>query len=460
MASVVYPDHNDEFGNRYRRGFGTEAGDYRLMGQLTIDGLAFFNSNVRMNADLILSDTSYIEMVTADIYNFSDALIEMNKKYTGPAAIPTAGLSIYRGGGGYQDAYLHFTEDPTRVTAEWRVGLNTDMLRVARIEDGVATARSAMCWETTALGMKLIPNTSVLLNATEIASSIPYEGSNLGLNPDMIALRCYSAGPVLRSEMDLGFTTATFDTHLFGYMATIASDRVIRFVLGATEYARVKFAFDDDILLGTDADGAALVHTDKATLRVECPSMSFSATPGTDEMIITPAMVTLNADLDLGVYGIITDTIETISLKYNLPVGFNPIPVVGGWGGSITYGGITYTEATSLSGPCMQYEVQIDYTIIAPGDPTEQTTLVVPININGNLNKGRNIYGVVQLLVAGVVTQFSGLPPNDMWVQPPFQIDPVFLTYPGNLNGYHLLSINIAKKPGTWRIIVTVVTTP
>jgi hypothetical protein len=442
-----------------------EGGDYRVRGQLTSDGQCFLNGNVRIGGDLILSSTSKVDIETVVVYDFTDPLIELNTAYTGAAKIDDAGLTIYRGVGPTPKALLHFQEDDVaRTILKWRVGLEGDLLPIARTAESM-TLRGALYWE--AAQNHVESSSAVLINATDFTSTVPFFFNEPiataasvvrynELKTDMLALECYDT-TVYRDSLVFGFTTVTSDAHPFDYAATISSTLVQRFLVTAPEHARAKYIFDDDIMLGTDADTAALIRTDKAALRIEGAQLSLCATPGADEVVVTPALVTVNANLDLTGHTVSVESIATGLLGFTLLTGFEPIPVIGGWGGVINYSTISYTESATVSGPYTQYEVQLDYTIPGAGAPDELITLVAPINIGGNTSKVRQVHGVHRELLSDMV---YGFPPNDVYIQPAFDLSPDGnpLLTPANLVGYHFLSIRTTKKTGVWRITVTIAT--
>ena len=224
---------------------------------------------------------------------------------------------------------------------------------------------------------------------------------------------------------------------------------------------RARYVFDGVASIGLDDAATAIFRTDLANARVEgATTVGLRAgTGGADQLSVTSALVTCGTDFSFGVNktsgsDLEVEALATSSLSYYLPVGFNTLPIIPGWPGTSTYDGITSTLTTSEVSAVTKYELKIAHSIL--GDVGANYTIYAPINIGNDMDNIRNLYGVVRLMSGAVVTRVYGLPPNDISVEAPFNVD-VWLTI-ANLAGFHLVSINMVKVIGDWEIIVTIET--
>ena len=465
----LYFGKNQQPGDQELVGDGSELGSQTINGTLHVVGTSRFDDDVKFNGNVTLSSTTRVDILSTSIYDFEDPVIELNTSFSA-AYIPEAGLSIFRGIG--EDyANLFFTEaDASRTVKSWKIGIGVDMLRVARIADTL-TDQHAMLWSNSTFSITSHPDIDFeptyalfsipVIQELEAADSSPYilfndaPGKNFTIENDhAMALmeKCvfqfmdYAYGGLSMSEgVDFSATSA------------------MRFRVIGPDANRVQYIFDSVANFGVDVDGSALLRTDATDMRIEGAStVSLRAGPvGTSQLVATTIDVDANVDLDMNNHDIVAAaSIETGELTYellNVTPYLQPIPIVPLWDGSITYDSITYVETTSNVQDQTVYEVKITFTNVSDGP---NRTIVAPINIGGDLSLVRSVTGVVQKLSAplGPVVQVTGIPTGDIWIQPPFELDPTYLTYPGNLDSFHLLSINIVQRTGTFVIVATVST--
>lgn len=464
---TYFPNKGDEPGNMAQVPFAGEAGDHHIYGRLTVEGLADFNSDVTFNGNVYFSDETVIDVIDGILYTMADPIINLNTSFTG-TYIPEAGLKIFRGAG-QDSAWLKFLEDPTRTTKEWRVGVGADLLRIARISD-TAVDSHALLWDVASSVITTHPY--LVFNPTNITSSIPSYFDLPALTPGSyyryneivdpaFSIERYAAGS-FEDALQFGFRSFTYDGTTFTGASATSGEHVYLFRVRNPSHDRTRYVFDGAISIGLDDASTALVRTDLAALRIEgTTSVGLRAGPsGTDQVTITPTLVTVNTDLSFGTglltgKDLIVEAAATASLSYYLPAGFNILPTIAGWDGTITYSGVISTLSSSEANARTKYEVKIVHTIAA-GAGTNYV-VYTPINIGNDMANIRGIYGIVRKMNGALVERVYGLPNNDIAIEAPFNVNPPFLTA-ANLVGYHLLSINMVRALGTWEIIITIET--
>lgn len=465
--STFFPNKGDEPGDVIQKPLGGEAGGHDVTGPLIGRSTLEVFGDTTLHGNLILSNTSIVDISAGTIYTFADPIIDLNTSFTG-LFIPEAGLRIFRGD--FLDpAYLRFTENALRTVLEWRIGVGADLLRIGRIAD-VMTDRHALYWDNTATAMASHPN--IAFNATDIAVSIPayfdlpagqpasYFRYNAIIDP-AFSIQRYAAG-VSADAIDFGFKTFTYDGHTFTGAARASALDSFLFAVRTPTHDRARFVFEDVASMGLDDATTALLRTDLATMRIEgTTGVGLRAgVSGTDQLTVTAAAVTSNVDVDFDTHLLtgrdsIIDATASGSQSFYLPAGLNPLPTIAGWPSTVTYDGVTSTLVSAEANARTKYELNIAYTIAAGAGANFK--IYAPINIGNDMANIRNIYGVVRLMSGAVVQRVYGLPPNDISIEAPFDVDLPFLSAV-NLVGYHLLSINLVKVLGSWEIVVTVET--
>lgn len=472
---AVFPAKSDQPGNQRRIAHGTETGSLELIDFLRVGGVSWLDGDVHIAGNLFLSSSTIVDVTSNTIYTFADPVIFLNTTFT-DLYIPEAGLRIFRGGGEDVARLLFMENDASRTVRVWKVGVGADILRIARIADSL-TDQHAMFWNdstfsiNTHAGINFQPTEAIFSIPTRVqiaaAGGVPYYRF-VDAPGKTFDIQNYDTGAE-EDAFRFQFTDYTYGTVATTRGADLSTDRMMRFRLRTPANARIKYIFDTVGNFGVDTDGAALLRTDLATFRIEGTTAVHlrAGTAGTSQIEVAASLITFNQDLDMNLNDILNLTsLATINLDCDeltfermnviVPTGIDPIPVVGGWGGSITYGGTTYTETSSEVTNTSRYEVKIAFT--HAGLPSI-ATIVAPIHIGTDMDKIRGVYGVMRKMTApgGSVTQVYGIPTNDIWIQDSFTLN-AFLTDPGTLDDYHLLSINVTKLVGDWEILATVVT--
>lgn len=469
MAYV--PGRDDEPGNQYRVAYAAEAGDLSIDGKLTVEG------DVEIHGDLLLINTTTVDVLSSTIYTFQDPIIDLNTSLTAPLPIldPGAGIRIFRGDPPIKMAQILYTE--TGGINTWRVGLEDDMLRVGRIADAMTDQR-AMYWNDA--DKSVVTHASITF-APGAPGSATFDAPvfiNTPTGGTSSYVQFVDAPGVtfsIQNKIGLGVDDAfvfqfqnsyTYDSIVFSNAPDLSTSKVMRFSLNDTPTSgRNRYIFDGVASFGIDTDSAALIRSDTDPLRIEGTNNLYFRIggAGANQIELDSATLTLGVDLDMNSNDIINAasldvqdlTIERLNV--NVPTGIDPIPVVLGWGGSLTYSGTTYTVSTAPITNRSMYEINIAYSYAGP-PPFTSATLVVPIYLGTDMDKVRAIYGVHRQMSApgGSVTQVYVIPPGDVWIQDPFALPPDLTL--GDVTGYHFLSINVVKKVGDWELLLTVVT--
>ncbi|MFA5091425.1 MAG: hypothetical protein WC483_02230 [Candidatus Paceibacterota bacterium] len=458
---TLFLNKGEEPGALTQVAWGGEAGDITVNGALHVVG------NVQIDGNLTLADTTIVDLATVTIYTFADPIINLNTSFTA-AFIPEAGFRVYRGPA-IPSAYLSFTEDAARTTLVWKAGVGVDVLRIGRVPDAM-TDRHAIYWDDTGVTLSSHPN--IAFNATEISSAIPsqfilpagqpysFYRYNAILDP-CFSVERYNAG-VLADAANIGFATYTYDATLFTGASVISGGSTLILNTRAPTHDRSRIILQDIASFGIDAPTIALLRTDLAEMRVEgTTTVGLRAgAAGAAQLSLAAALLTSTVDIAFGTQ-LLTgrdaniDAVASQAYSYYLPAGLEPLPVIGGWPGTITYGGLTSTLTAVEANARTKYEIVIEHTIgVGTGLPY---TVFTPINIGGDMANVCSMYGVVRLMAGAVVQRVYSLTSTDLAIEAPFDIDPPFLTA-ANLVGYHLLSVNMMSVTGTWSVAVTIET--
>jgi len=471
-----YPLDDEELGNQHRVPLGTKAGDFEIDGDLTIHGSSLFEGPVRLLSNLTIASTSIVDVYDGLVYDFGDPIFYLNSQWSAPTDIyiPEAGLRIFRGDF-FDTAQLMFTENAARTTLEWKIGLGADMKRIGRVEDTMSD-RHAMYWDASMGALSrggITTHSGIVFNANEIVTSIPYQSNipsggaasffvyNQVLDP-VFSFDRKSAG-ITEAGVRIGFKDYTYDGNAFTGLGVVTGEDGLLFSSAGTPHDRARFIFEDCASIGVDGAGVALFRTDLSRLRTEgATSVGLRAgTSGTDQLLVTATSVQLAVDLDLDTHAItaremIAAGLSTESMNYAIQDGTEPIPLVAGWPGTITNDGITVTETWEEVQQLTKYEVKLAYTVAAGAG--EDFTIYAPIYLGTDLDNVRSIHGVSREMSGVSVVRVYSIPQGAISIEPPFQLDPTWLTFPGNLDDYHILSVNAKKVTGDWEIIITVET--
>lgn len=457
---MSFPGRNDEPGNRHRMAYLSEAGDYTVDGAFGVGGAATFNSNVTVLGDLILSDTSVVDLTASTVYNFADPTLELNKSFTG-AYVPTSGLDVNRGAG-VDHAFLSFVENVGRTDNAWRVGIGADLLRVARVPDAIGD-KSATYWDAGSFAVAGHTGISYFSDrasfSVPVQENIPASGGVTSVRYNepgrtYVSLDYYEAG-VLQDSLLLGDTSAyTFGAHTFGDIFSIGDTRGLLFRASSPSFDDARFIFDEVCALGTVGSDALIQST--KPLHVNGTDHTYIGTVGSlvNQVDVAAGSVTLNAPVaipanSLDVYSLFVD-----QLSFKNPSGVSFLP--SGWGGSETQNGVTVTSTSNLAAGFTEYEVTVAYAfgVLDPVDEGKSVQMVAPIYIGGDFSRVRGLWGITRRVVGGVTADVRGIPPGDLWIQAPFSIGSLV---PPLTDGYHFLTLNVVMVSSTsWQHVVTV----
>lgn len=463
---AFFPNKGDEPGNTHQVALSGEPGDQTVQGDFTVIGTSHFSDTIQVDGDLLLGTTSIVEVFAGTTYTFGDPLLDLNTTFTG-SYIPEAGVKIFRGDL-LPSAQILFSEDLTRTTLEWRVGLAGDMLRIGRVADAM-TDQHPLIWNVATSAMSSHPN--IAFNPTNITSSIPiqfdlpagqpasYIRHNEIIDPEFSVQRY--AGGLFADALQMGFRTVTYDATLFTGAAALSGENTMLFRIRTPTHDRARYIFDGVASIGLDDATTAIIRSDLATTRIEAATTVGlrAGVAGADQLTATAAQVTSAVDFSWGANlasgdDAIFAAAATASESFYLPIGLTPLPTIVGWDNICTFDGVDSTLSSSEVTACTRYEIKIAHTIA--GGAGTNYTVYTPINIGNDMDNIRSICGVVRSMAGAVVQRVYGLPPNDISVELPFDIDPPLTI--ANLVGYHLLSINMVRVVGSWEIIVTIET--
>ena len=472
-----YPNATEVPGDRKAVAYGTQYGNYSI-NDLAVRGDATITGTLRCNGNLILGNTSVVDVDMSTIYTFGDPLINLNTTFTG-LYVPIAGLEVFRGPG-MDEAMMTFVENPARTSCFWKVGLGTDVLRVARVPDAMYN-RGATYWQDSDYSVCSSP--AMQIQDTYVFSTIPLQQKlTAGTLPVLTQI---VADDTLKSEVqwfaNVGDYPATVDNYLrtkfanitfagknMGELSSQSSLQAMYFGIdGSTldpDIERRQFIFDHLVAIGGDTDGAALVFTGHPNIRLDAPTEVDLAVNFVDEVQLTSTKLTVNVPGDFGANSVTAASIDvgevaTEAITYTIPGGVQLFPTIPTWtptSGTLSYMGVTSTVSNAQSADYWSYRVLIDYTLVAPVD--EVSTLVCPIYLGGSQGNLRSLIGINRQMSGpppgGIPVLSYGIPEGALWVQEPFDVD-ANLTAARSV-GYQYLMVNIRKKNGSWQLDITI----
>ena len=447
--------------------YATELGSQIINGTLEVRDEATFQTHTRFNGNVVFANTSIIDMHSSTVYNFGDPLIYLNTTFTGPYT-PQAGLRIFRGD--FDDeALLIFSEDITRTTLEWRIGIGADLKRIGRIDDAMS-ARHAVYWNST-LGVTST-HPSITLNVAAIDSAIPFVVNIPAGGPSSRLIGNNTAAvPLSIERMDTGVTVAatrfgfsdhTVDGHSFVGIGRMTGLSSMLFSIDTPTHDRTRYIFDDCLTLGIDGTDT-LLRSERASTTLEAATeVRLRTTAGAANIVtVNDTEVTVNRDLvvpnhEVDAYNVYADALAITSENHAIDVSIDPLPVIVGWPSTITQDGVTSTVSWANAQARTRYQVRLTYTISFGAAATTQ--IYTPVNVGGNLNNVRSFSVLSRQMSGGSVVKIYSPPMSGVTLEPPFQLDPTYLTV-ANMAGYHILGFQMLKVLGDWEVFVTIETT-
>jgi hypothetical protein len=451
---------NGETGNRSFIAYGSENGDVSVAGTFHGYGSATFHGNLTILGDLILSDTTVIDILTTTVYHFADPVIELNTSFTG-LFIAGSGFDIYRGLG-FDHAILEFIEDPTRTNNYWRTGLGVDLLRVGRVADAMSNLH-ALYWDDVAFA--LATHASITFNPTYATFGVPIQediaiaGLNTIIkynesNRPYLNLDYYLAG-VLQDSLQFGNTAPyTYGVRAFTDIMSMTDTRGMLFRAITPTYADTRYIFDGVCALGVDASSEPQIYS-STQLHINGTSHTYIGTTGAvpPQIDVTPGLVTINTDVTASAIHFTIRSLTTEQINFNMHAGVNPFPL--GWGGSETQNAVIATSTTNLVQHTTEYEVTLAYTfpVLAPADENTQVSFIIPIYIGSDQTSIRALSGMSQRLAPAPLRTF-GIPSGDLYIQSPYALGTLV---PPLTNGYFYLTLNVVQRSSEqWYHVITV----
>lgn len=475
LMAEFFPNKGDAPGNTRRVPHAGEAGDVTVDGALDVTGTAMLRGDVTIGGKLNLSDTTQVDMLTVTTYNFSDPFIQLNQTFSGEW-LPAAGITVFRGEG-MTDAALLFREmappsgerDPVGWFATGRDMVPRQIVTLAPTRE----IEALMVWNGEVGYAKT--DKRISLGETEISVNMPFSidvvtgmaGSYYRYRDvieNAFMVQYYNPETYeIQDSLDIGFRPYS-DGEVVVPMPIITAKNVMLFDIRQAASTDERFVFVDVLRMSNVNNTRTILDSCNADLSLRAPHAVFLNVQiaGEWETALSAIGDCVNIGYDLDVsngtiwgYNAELFSVSTVSMSYFTNDTY-VIPNIVGWGGATTYGGLNWQVTSSEATRRSKYEVYLDITIVA-GTGLE-ITLYAPINIGGDLANVKNIYGVArQLDGGGAIQQVYGLPPNNIAVMPPFELDPVFLTA-ANLVGYHLLAVKMMSTTGIWKLAITVET--
>lgn len=454
----IFPNKGDEPGDSKKTAMSGEEGSYRITGDLRVDG------DTRFDGTVTLGTVSILDVFESEVYTLGDPILRLNTLFAG-AYVEGAGVAVARGGV-LPDARIFFIENPERTLLEWRAGLETDMLRLARIADDALGGR-AMYWDVaaSALGSYAAMSLGVdaITTSTPIQTRISTGGGNGYIRHDdglssTFSVERSTAG-VRDAGIDIGFDAYTLEGVDFTGLPQICGDGALMFLVVNQASPRNLYVFDGGCNLGMDTDNASLIRTGANEIRIEgVVNVGLRAgTTGNDQLLVAADKVEATVDVDYGAQKLTgldasITAVGTEAITFEFNAGFVSYPVFAG-SDTITYDGVTSTISAAQVSARMSYEVRADHTIlVGSGAPY---TVYIPINIGDDMINIRGMHGVVRKMNGAVVERVYGIPPGDMSIEEPFDVDPPAITAL-KLAGFQLLSVRMMSVTGEWSILVTI----
>jgi hypothetical protein len=453
---------NREYPGGIRAISDTNTGEVGLVTaeQLTVTGQSNLN-DVHINGNLTLQNTSIVDVLDSIVYSDADAIINLNVTYAG-AALLDSGLRIYRGAAKDQ-AYLRYADTALGDPGVWSVGVGLDTLQIAR-KDPLLLNNYIPIYNS--VSDSLVGSSALQISSGILTNTYPFEIRHTGANnstfsndsyvSDLLSIAHRTAG-VIDNYSEYGFRNITYHAVSYDNTPTIGGLNIIA-LNSIMPSSDLRYLFND--CFGFHTTG--VIDTIK-------PFHNQMGIEATTSLLITTPNVYMTGDLDvtgnLNVGSVSFTTISAEKRNYTIPGGFNRIPVIGGWTGDIDITGSGGTFTTNVSPQLrsneFSYEVLIAYTLVAEVVDGEQYKVLCPINVHNDMNKIRNLYGILRRKATpvGVPLSIQPIPQENIKVVDRYQIDPVYLTL-ANLAGFDILEINVmgVSGGGYFELVVTIVT--